>query len=629
MIEPHIAERLGFCASFYLSDRARTETSLKRMRELGVKHLRLFFNDAELADLTWLDWLFSQVGDHFEILPCLIASDPTDGRENPLHRFLDGVGEHFHVVELVGAGPPASAACALKTGIAIARRFGKHVVIGAEMAHHVEWLSTLADHDVFENVLALGIHLPADFENRSLEDHLETFSRTAHAIKPDLEVWFTRIGRSTWRYEIERQAQTFLQTLTSAASRIYWNELLDDPHIDLRERNAHFGIHDSTGEPKLLGRLLRNGVGEVERTLSLSIDPPKPALLLVKPVLVTGGAGFIGANLVDRLAADGNHVVIYDALARDGVERNLRWLKRRHPSRVSFTLGDLRDEAAVSNAATSAVAVFHLAGQVAVTTSMLSPLEDFAVNARGTVALLEALRQRNPGAPLIFASTNKVYGDLSDIELTREGDSYLPSKGEIRARGVSEVRPLCFHTPYGCSKGTADQYVLDYAHSFGLRTAVLRMSCIYGERQLGTEDQGWVAHFLLRAIAGEELTIYGDGRQVRDILYVGDAVNAYISAWRSIDIIRGRAYNLGGGPANAISLLQLIEHIETLLDKRIGVQFSDWRPGDQRYFVADATAIQKDLALPPALDWRTGLSRLANHFGATTAVASQVTEAVL
>jgi CDP-paratose 2-epimerase len=423
--------------------------------------------------------------------------------------------------------------------------------------------------------------------------------------------------------------RAFLAGLGTDAIRLYWHSLGDDESIDRRDRAAHFGIDTADGQPKLLGRLLAGGVAEVERVAALSRKLPAPAIVGSRPVLITGGAGFIGANLADRLAADGQQVLIYDALARPGVERNLRWLARRHPSRVSFVLGDLRDEVASADTAASASAVFHLAGQVAVTTSMVHPLADFDVNARGTLALLEALRQRNPTAPLIFASTNKVYGDLADIDLVRDGERYLPRQPEIRAHGVSEARPLCFHTPYGCSKGAADQYVLDYAHSFGLRTAVLRMSCIYGERQLGTEDQGWVAHFLLRAIAGEPVTIYGDGRQVRDILHVGDAVAAYLAAWASIDSIAGRAYNLGGGPANAISLLQLIAHIETLLGTPVEVAFDAWRPGDQRYFVADTSAICRDLALAPALDWRAGLTRLAEHFDAGQAVRAPLTEAAL
>ena len=336
-----------------------------------------------------------------------------------------------------------------------------------------------------------------------------------------------------------------------------------------------------------------------------------------RPILVTGGAGFIGANLTDRLATNGHKVVVYDALARPGVERNLEWLRHRHPKSVVAIVDDIRNVAVLNNAVSQASAVFHLAGQVAVTTSMTNPHDDFEVNARGTLNVLEAVRLYNPDAPVVFASTNKVYGDLSNIALVRDAGRYLPKNSGLRASGVDETRPLCFHTPYGCSKGAADQYVLDYAKSFGLRTAVLRMSCIYGERQLGTEDQGWVAHFLLRAIAGESLTLYGDGMQVRDILHVGDAVGAYLSAWDRIDEVAGSAFNLGGGPENAVSLLQLTSHIEQLLGRRIELQFSDWRPGDQRYFVADTRAAQLALGLAAPLDWKAGLARLASHFGAT------------
>ncbi len=333
------------------------------------------------------------------------------------------------------------------------------------------------------------------------------------------------------------------------------------------------------------------------------------------PVLVTGGAGFIGANLADRLAGEGHDVLIYDSLARPGVERNLDWLKQRHGARVSVQIADLRDEAALTAAVRGACTVFHLAAQVAVTTSLVEPVADFDVNVRGTLSVLEALRRFNPAAPLVFASTNKVYGNLAEIALERRGGQYLPADADLRARGIDESQRLNFHTPYGCSKGAADQYVLDYAHSFGLRTAVLRMSCIYGERQLGTEDQGWLAHFLLRAIAGDAITIYGDGNQVRDVLHVGDAIDTYMGAWRSIDRVAGRAFNLGGGPANAISLLELIAHMEEILERAIDVDFQDWRAGDQRYFVADASAVRTTLGLGKPLGWREGVARLAEHFG--------------
>ncbi len=331
------------------------------------------------------------------------------------------------------------------------------------------------------------------------------------------------------------------------------------------------------------------------------------------PILVTGGAGFIGANLVDRLAGEGQRVRIYDALTRPGVEANLRWLQDRHGEAIEFIHADIRDADRLSAAAADAQAVFHYAAQVAVTTSMLDPVDDFQINIQGTLNLLEALRKRGDGTPLIFASTNKVYGDLADLDFALEDEAYRPVDPAIRAHGISEARPLDFHTPYGVSKGAADQYVLDYARSFGVPTCVLRMSCIYGRRQMGTEDQGWVAHFLIRALEGKPITLYGDGYQVRDILDVGDAVEAYVQAWRRIDTVKGRAFNLGGGAANAVSLRQLLAHMATLIGREVDVSYADWRAGDQRYFVADTRAAEAalGLGLGAKLDWREGVAKLA------------------
>ncbi len=339
--------------------------------------------------------------------------------------------------------------------------------------------------------------------------------------------------------------------------------------------------------------------------------PSAPALTGRRPVLVTGGAGFIGCNVAERLARSGHDVLIYDALARAGVERNLAWLKEKHPTKISVVIGDIRDEASVAAAAGEAAAVFHFAAQVAVTTSLVDPKDDFTVNVAGTIALLEALRRRDNPAPLLFASTNKVYGDLADIPLEATNDAYLPRDGELRVHGINEERPLDFHTPYGCSKGAADQYVLDYARSFGVPTVVMRMSCIYGPRQMGTEDQGWVAHFLIRALEGSPITIYGDGRQVRDILNVSDAVDAYLAAWRRIAVVQGRAFNLGGGPENAVSLRQLLRHVEDLIGRPLQLVFDEWRAGDQRYYVTDTRRVRQALALPRPVTWRKGVAELA------------------
>ncbi|HEX8663779.1 MAG TPA: NAD-dependent epimerase/dehydratase family protein [Beijerinckiaceae bacterium] len=340
-------------------------------------------------------------------------------------------------------------------------------------------------------------------------------------------------------------------------------------------------------------------------------DVARPALVGRRPILVTGGAGFIGSNLSDRLAREGHDVLVYDALARPGVESNLAWLKQRHPQKVSSVMADVRDERGVAEAARDASAVFHFAAQVAVTTSLVEPRDDFSINVQGTLNLLESLRRRNEPVPLLFASTNKVYGDLADVPLDETNDAYAPRDPKVRATGIGEDRPLDFHTPYGCSKGAADQYVLDYARSFNVPTAVMRMSCIYGPRQMGTEDQGWVAHFLIRALEDKPISIYGDGRQVRDLLNVADAVEAYLAAWRRIEAVQGRAFNLGGGPANAVSLRQLLAYVEDFLGRPVELSFSDWRAGDQRYYVSDTRRAARELELRPPIPWRTGVAALA------------------
>jgi CDP-paratose 2-epimerase len=254
--------------------------------------------------------------------------------------------------------------------------------------------------------------------------------------------------------------------------------------------------------------------------------------------------------------------------------------------------------------------VFHFAAQVAVTTSLVDPVHDFDVNAGGTLNLLEAMRALKSPPPLVFTSTNKVYGGLGDVPLVRRGGRYEPRDADVRRHGVSEERPLDFHSPYGCSKGTADQYVIDYARSFGLRTIVFRMSCIYGPHQFGTEDQGWVAHFLIRAIEGDPIVLYGDGMQVRDILFIEDLVDAFLLAQRHMDRHAGTAFNIGGGAANTTSLLELLDLIEELHGERPDVAFQEWRTGDQRYYVSDTRRFQAATGWRPRVGVEAGVARL-------------------
>jgi CDP-paratose 2-epimerase len=338
------------------------------------------------------------------------------------------------------------------------------------------------------------------------------------------------------------------------------------------------------------------------------------------PTLITGGAGFIGCNLADRLATLGERVLIYDNLSRNGAERNAAWLQRRHGDLVDIELGDVRDRARLRRAVGRARHVFHFAAQVAVTTSVGDPVSDFEVNARGTLNVLDAIRESATPPSLLYTSTNKVYGALDDLVCDGSAGAYVPADAAIREVGIDERRPLDFYSPYGCSKGCADQYVLDHARIYGLRTIVFRMSCIYGPHQLGTEDQGWVAHFVLRALAGQPITVYGNGMQVRDALHVDDLVRAFLLARAGLaeqrEEVTGRAFNIGGGTANAVSLLAVVERITTLLRRRPELKFGPWRPGDQRYYVSDTRAFRRATGWAPSTDFDTGLGRLIEELGA-------------
>ncbi len=328
-----------------------------------------------------------------------------------------------------------------------------------------------------------------------------------------------------------------------------------------------------------------------------------------KIILITGGAGFIGTNLANRLLSEGRRVRIFDNLSRAGVEKNLAWLQAKHGGRLHFIGADIRDADAVAHAVRGVSQVYHFAAQVAVTTSLVEPVDDFQINARGTLNLLEAIRLGPDRPSLVFTSTNKVYGHLDDVALTTIGGRYLPIDPACRS-GFSEKRELDFHSPYGCSKGAADQYVLDYARTFGLLATVFRMSCIYGPHQCGNEDQGWVAHFLLCALSGQPITLYGDGCQVRDVLHVDDLVDALKRAQTRIASLSGRAFNIGGGPQRTTSLLELMNLIEELHGGAPKVSFSKWRTADQRYYVSDISQFVRSTGWSPKLGVREGVTHL-------------------
>jgi CDP-paratose 2-epimerase len=330
---------------------------------------------------------------------------------------------------------------------------------------------------------------------------------------------------------------------------------------------------------------------------------------MTRTILVTGGAGFVGSNLVNSLLDDGYDVTIFDALSRPGSERNLAWLSSQHRNgSLHCVQGDVRDSDALQAVVQDADVIYHLAAQVAVTSSVADPRADFEINALGTLNLLESARQSGRQPIIVVTSTNKVYGGMEDIAVVEEDTRYAYRDLPL---GIPESQPLDFHSPYGCSKGAMDQYVHDYARIYDLPTVVFRMSCIYGPRQFGTEDQGWLAHFMIAAATGRPITIYGDGKQVRDVLFIDDLVRAFRLAVERIDATAGQVYNIGGGPSNTISVWREFgEVLAELSDKPIPVRFDRWRPGDQPCYVSDIRKAGHQMGWQPQVDKETGIRRL-------------------
>jgi CDP-paratose 2-epimerase len=325
-------------------------------------------------------------------------------------------------------------------------------------------------------------------------------------------------------------------------------------------------------------------------------------------VIVTGGAGFIGCNAVKRYLDAGHAVTVIDDLSRRGAAQNLSWLQTL--GAFDFHKCDIRDAAAVAavfREYRGVDAVLHLAAQVAVTTSVVDPRHDFEVNALGTFNVLEAARAHAPQAAFVYSSTNKVYGGLEHVGVEEVGGRW---QYHGHPRGVSEAEPLDFHSPYGCSKGAADQYVRDYARIYGMRTVCLRQSCIYGRRQFGVEDQGWVAWFTIAAAKRQPISVYGDGKQVRDVLFVDDLVDCFQSVVERIDHVKGQVFNVGGGPSNVMSLHELIDTLERLSGRKIERSYEPWRPGDQKVFVCDVSKAERELGWKPRTSSQVGVETI-------------------
>lgn len=639
-------QALGVVEWFEVGERERVERVVAGLKELGVEHLRTGVSWADWftpGGERWFAWLLPRLAGDFEVLPCVAWTPPSlaevpkpsapPRRLRDYADFIDVVitrhGRQFEHVELWNEPNNIADwdwrldlewtkfAEMIRAAAYWARRRGKRTVLGGMSPLDPNWLGLMATKGALESVDVVGIHgFPGTWEVAwdGWQHVLDTVREVLEWHGVGADVWITEVGYSTWRHDDLGQVRELVAALEAPAERVYWYCAEDlQPHREIPSglqtdiRHYHIGIRRTEGQPKLLARLWAEGgvplVREVDRIVRRRRGRGPVAL-------ITGGAGFVGTNVAHRLVGEGSRVRIYDNLSRPGVERNLRWLVDTHGDSVDVVVGDVRDRVALRGALAGVSQVFHFAAQVAVTTSAVDPVLDFGSNAEATVFLLEELRRRGDPPPLLFTSTNKVYGVLPDLELERDGDRWEPADPRVRAAGLSERRPLDFCTPYGCSKGAADQYVLDYAETFEFPAVVFRMSCIYGPHQHGTEDQGWVAHFLLRALAGEEITIYGDGAQVRDILFIDDLVDAMLLALDDVDRLTGVAFNMGGGVDNALSLVEFLDLIETVAGEPPAVGFAPERIGDQRYYVADTSRFEAATGWRPQVGAREGVEFL-------------------
>jgi CDP-paratose 2-epimerase len=333
-------------------------------------------------------------------------------------------------------------------------------------------------------------------------------------------------------------------------------------------------------------------------------------------ILVTGGAGFIGSHVAEYYAQKGHEVIAFDNLARSEMlgaksraqSDNKEFLKKY--KNVNFLKGDIRNFDELKEASSGCEVIIHAAAQVAVTTSMTNPRVDFEVNSLGTFNVMEAARMND--SVVVYSSTNKVYGEnVNNIRATEKIDHYEYDDQKFKL-GIPEdfSIDLTGHSPYGCSKLSGDLYVQDYAHTWGLRTAVFRQSCIYGERQYGVEDQGWVAWFVISLLNRKEITIYGDGKQVRDVLYVKDLVRAFDLFIESN--LRSGVFNMGGGANNTLSLLQLLGKLKELTGIQAKTRFGPWRPSDQKVYISDISNAEKLLNWRPEISVEQGLKYLVD-----------------
>jgi CDP-paratose 2-epimerase len=622
--------------------------AIKDFGKLGIKHLRTGISWAEWhveGNEEWYDWLFPELAKHVNVLPCFLYTPPSLGispkvsspPKNPkdFADFVDVIitryGDYFDWVELWNE--PNNRVeydftmdyswnrFSEMIGMTAywAKHKGKKTLLGGMSPIDPNWLQMMAEKGTLQYIDAIGIHgFPGVFDQQwtNWQENISAVRQVLKDNSLEKELWITEAGFSTWQDDEVKQWEEFKNAVTTDADRVYWYGLKDlNPvyptvggfHLD--DREYFFGMKKYDGTEKLLYKLLsKNGMENISN--HTYIRKQYAFNEGEKYVLITGGAGFVGTNLAKRLLSTGKRVMIYDNISRDGVENNLKWLQEKYGDRLLVQIADVKEKRILEECVKNAEQVFHFSAQVAVTSSLTNPEHDFEVNIKGTFNLLEAIRKSAHKPPLVFTSTNKVYGDLTDLGLITDETRYYPENNEICNNGVDESRPLDFHSPYGCSKGSADQYVLDYSRSYGLKTAVFRMSCIYGPHQFGNEDQGWVAHFLISALQDKPIVIYGNGKQVRDILFVEDLVDAFLLAQQNMDKISGNAFNIGGGPQNTVSLMEILEIIRQKTGKAIDISYETWRTGDQQYYVSNTSKFKTATGWSPKFSVSQGVDEL-------------------
>ena len=644
----NISPQIGILQWFHLGDYEQVKNAIQDLKALNVKHLRTGISWADWyteKGQEWYDWLIPTLAEEFEILPCFLYTPPSIGEEpktssppQNLQTYSDVMdviitkyGEYFDYIELWNEPNNKSEwdftlddnwskfAKMISKAAHWARYRGKKTVLGGMSPIDAAWLQLMFDHGLMEHIDVVGVHgFPDVFDAHweGWEDNLERVNKVLQKNNSQAEIWITEAGYATWQYDELKQMEKFVEILQAPATRIYWysihdldlaKDTVDGFHLD--EREYHFGLKKVDGKPKLLYRMWQSqgleNIAHFYSKLNKITALPNESY-----VLITGGAGFVGTNLAAHFLSKGEKVVILDNLSRDGVEHNVDWLQQNYGNNFRLLVADIRNPYIVKTAVSRASKVFHLAAQVAVTTSLVNPVEDFHINIEGTINVLEAMRGMELPPPLVFTSTNKVYGNLHDIELSPNGKSYIPQLEQVQHTVIDESQGLNFYSPYGCSKGSADQYVQDYARMYNLPAVVFRMSCIYGPHQFGTEDQGWVAHFAIKALNNDPITVFGDGKQVRDILFVDDLVKAFDLAVTHIEKIKGEAFNIGGGPDNAVSLLQVLDIYNQINWTPVQVNHKDWRAGDQKYYVSDISKFRDKTDWEPGINYKKGVARL-------------------